>query len=85
MNTNRNESLEANWSIWHGKLAWTATYLRKFKFGEVEFLHDFIPKYVGGSEEPASPALLLRSNRAGLEIDNMIEDVLVGDLGCAIQ
>lgn len=59
--------------------------LRKLKLGEVESLHNFIPKYVGGSEEPAPPAFLLRSNRTGLEVDDMVEDVLVSDLGCAIQ
>ena len=61
------------------------TRLRELKLGNVEFLHDLIPEYVGSGEEPAPSAPLLVSPGTGLEIDDMVEHMLVRDLGISIQ
>ena len=61
------------------------THLRELKLGDVEFLHDLVPEHVGSSKKPAPSAALLVSSRPGLEINNMVENMLVGDLGSAIQ
>ena len=61
------------------------TCLRELKLRNVELSHDLIPKHVGGSEKPAPPATLLIGPRTGLEVDYVIEDVGVRDLGCTVQ
>jgi hypothetical protein len=61
------------------------TCLRELDFGYVEFLHDLVPKHVGGSEKPTSPAVLLVSPGTSLEVDDVVEDMLVGNLGCTAQ
>lgn len=61
------------------------TRLRELKFGDVEFLHNLVPEYVGSGEEPAPSAPLLVSPGTGLEIDDVVEHMLVRDLGFSIQ
>lgn len=61
------------------------TYLRELKLGDVELLHDLVPEHVGGSEKPAPSAAFLVSPGAGLEIDNVVEHMLVRDLGSSVQ
>ena len=61
------------------------TCLRELKLGYVEVLHDLIPEHVGGSEKPTPPTALLIGPRACLEIDDVVEDVLICDLGCTVQ
>ena len=50
---------------------------------EVEFLHEVVPQDVSSSKEPAPSTALLVSDRTGLELDLVIEDVRVGDEGLA--
>lgn len=61
------------------------TCLRELKLGYIEFLHDLIPEHVGGRKKPAPPTVLLIGPRAGLEVDYIVEDMLVGNLGCTVQ
>lgn len=77
--------MEINPNSRPGKPVCAVTCLRELKLGDVEFLHDLVPEHVGSSEKPAPSAALLVSSRPGLEIDDMIEHMLVGDLSSAIQ
>ena len=61
------------------------TYLRELELGDVELLHDLVPEYVGCGENPAPSATLLVSHGTGLEVDDVVEHMLVSDLGSAIQ
>ena len=61
------------------------TCLGELKLGDVELLHDLVPEHVGGGEKPAPSAALLVSPGTGLKIDDVIEHMLVRDLGSAIQ
>jgi hypothetical protein len=61
------------------------THLRELELGCVEFLHDLVPEYVGGGEKPAPSAPLLVSPGTGLEIDDVVEHMLVRDLGISVQ
>ena len=61
------------------------TYLRELKLGDIELLHDLIPEHVGGGEKPTPPAALLIGSWASLKIDHMVEHMLVGNLGSAVQ
>ena len=61
------------------------THLRQFELGDAELLHDFIPEDVGCSENPTSPAALLIGPRSGLEVNDVVEDVSVGDLGRTVK
>lgn len=61
------------------------TCLRELKLGDIELLHDLVPEYVGSGENPAPSATLLVSSGTGLEVDDVVEHMLVGDLGSAIQ
>ena len=61
------------------------TCLRELKLGDIELLHGLVPEYVGGSEKPTPSAALLVSPRTGLEIDDVVEDMLVSDLSVTIQ
>ena len=60
-------------------------HLRELKLGDVEFLHNLVSEYVGGGEEPTSSAPLLVSPWTGLEIDDVVEHMLIHDLGISIQ
>ena len=57
-------------------------YLGQLKVVEVEALHDRIANDIGGSEYPAPSTALLVSDGASLEINDIVEDKAISDVGC---
>lgn len=62
----------------------TATCLRELKFGDAELLHNLVPKDISGGEKPTPPAVLLIGPGTGLEVNDVVEDMLVSNLGPTI-
>jgi len=56
-----------------------APYLRELELLQLQLLHDVVPNDVRSSKYPASTAALLVRYRPGLEVDNVVEDMLVGN------
>ena len=63
----------------------TTTYLGELNLRDVEFLHDFIPEHVGGGKKPTPSAALLVSPGTGLEINDVVENVLISNLSGTVQ
>ena len=86
MHTNRDQSLvEVTPDARPGGPREAPTCLGELKLRDVELLHDLVPEHVGGGKQPTPPAALLVSPRASLEVNDVVEDMLVGDLGSTVQ